>query len=306
MDVFLALFVNLLPLYVLIGIGYGAGRYFGVDRVSLANLAVFIFMPFVAFGYVAQLDLKPSYLLLPVFFFAVSALIGLPFLKIGQKIYGDSRGNLMAMCASMGNTGYFGLPIIFMLFDERVVAIYIFAMMGGSIYESTIGYFMAARGNFDTRQALIKVAKFPTLYAILAGLLFNSSGGVLPDMFIKYWEYFRGAYVVVGMMIIGIALCGLKHMVIGWRFMGGMAIGKLIAFPALFALGIWADKEIFGLFDEDIHKAILMLSIVPPAANIVVFATQMNMQPEKAATTILISTVAALFYIPLVLTLLGY
>lgn len=306
MDVFFTLFANLLPLYVLIAIGYGAGKFFGVERTSLANLAIFIFMPIVAFGYMAQLDVKPSYILLPVTFFIISSIIAVVFLNIGRTVYGDNRANLMTMCASMGNTGYFGLPVVFLLFDEKITAIYIFAMMGGTIFEATVGYYLAARGNFDVRTALMKVAKFPTLYAIAAGLLFNAGGLQLPAIFIDYWTKVQGAYVILGMMIIGIALCGLERLVIGWRFMGGAVIGKWIVFPLMFLGAIWADKNIFGLFSGDIHKAIMILSIVPPAANIVVFAAQMNLRPEKAATTILLMTLFGLIYIPAALMILGY
>ena len=75
--------------------------------------------------------------------------------------------------------------------------------------------------------------------------------------------------------------------------------------PAL-ALGfIVLDRNVIGLFNEDIYKLIAILSIVPPAANIAAFAAQLNVQPEKAATTVLIGTIFALFYIPFTIVLVG-
>jgi predicted permease len=47
------------------------------------------------------------------------------------------------------------------------------------------------------------------------------------------------------------------------------------------------------------------LSIVPTAANVAAFASQLDLVPEKAATTVLIGTVIALFYIPAMLILMG-
>jgi len=49
----------------------------------------------------------------------------------------------------------------------------------------------------------------------------------------------------------------------------------------------------------------LILSIVPPAANIAAFAAQLNVQPEKAATTVLLCTIFALFYIPFIVMISG-
>ncbi len=139
MAVFFSLLTNLLPLYILIGMGFIAARYLKVDRQSLASLAIFMFMPIVVFGFVVNLEFQPSYILLPLVIFAVSIITGLGFLWIGRKIYGDSTANLMAMCCSMGNTGYFGLPLVFLFFNEEQTAIYIFTMLGGSVYEATFG-----------------------------------------------------------------------------------------------------------------------------------------------------------------------
>lgn len=305
MEVFFTLFFNLLPLYGLIALGFIGGRYCGVDRNSLANFAIFILMPAVAIGYVAQLELQPSYLLLPLFYFALSVVVGSLFLKIGRLIYGDSRANLMALCSSMGNTGYFGLPLVLMLFDEKLIAIYIFTMMGGGIYESTMGYYIAARGQFDVRQSLIKVAKFPLLYGILFGFILNFSGVELPEQALLYWGYFKGSYIIVGMMIIGIALASVSGFKIGWRFMGAALGGKIVIMPLIVFGTIFLDKNIFNLFSNDIHNALFIMSIVPPAANVAAYASQMDIHPEKAATTVLLSTIFALFYIPAVVILMG-
>ena len=50
---------------------------------------------------------------------------------------------------------------------------------------------------------------------------------------------------------------------------------------------------------------VILITIVPPAANSVAFAAQLNIRPEKAATTVLLGTVLALFYIPAVIWLVG-
>jgi len=305
MDIFLTLFVNLLPLYGLIALGYVAGRFCGIERNSLANFAIYILMPAVGFGYIGQMDLKLSYALLPIFYFVVATIVGLGFLQIGKMVYGDSRANIIGLCASMGNTGYMGLPLALLLFDEHIVALYIFTMMGGNMYEATFGYYLAARGNFDVRQSLMKLAKFPTLYAIILGLLYNALGGEFSTQALNYLDYFKGAYVIVGMMIIGIAMTAIKRFEIGWRFIALSLSGKIILMPLLVIGAVMLDKNIWGIFSGDIHNALIIMSIVPPAANIAAFASQMNVHPEKAATTILLSTIFALFYIPLIVMVMG-
>lgn len=305
MDVFFSLLTNLLPLYILIGMGFVAARYLKVERQSLASLAIFMFMPVVVFGFVARLEFEPSFILLPLVIFAVSVITGVGFLWIGRKIYGDNTANLMAMCCSMGNTGYFGLPLVFLFFNEQQTAIYIFMMLGGSVYEATFGYYLAARGAFDVKTSLKKLVRFPALYAIAAGFLVNRLGLEPPELFWTYWAYFKGAYVCLGMMIVGAALANVQKLVFGPRFMTMVFLGKFVAWPVLIYAFVAFDRAILQWYTPDIHNLMLIMSLVPPAANIAAFAAQMNMKPEKAATTILAGTVFALVYIPAMIWLFG-
>ncbi len=288
---------------MLIAAGFFAGRFLNIDRQSLANLAVYIFSPVVIFGFVADIDLKPTYAFLPFVLYAISATVAFLFLKIGHIVYGDNRANLLAMCASMGNTGYFGLPLAMLLFDKHWLGVYMFMLVGFLLYEATIGYYIAARGQFTVRHSLLKLAKFPSIYAMAAGLAVNMANIQLPEMFYTYWTYFKGAYVVIGMMIIGAALARVEKLVVAPRFLGMAFAGKFLVWPALTFLFITMDRTIFRLFEPEIHQLLYLLSIVPPAANIAAFAAQMNLRPEKAATTILLGTIFALFYIPAMLTL---
>lgn len=305
MEIFFMLLSAILPLYVLIALGFVAGRFFEADRATLANLAIFIFMPVVVFGFVADLEFRASYIALPFIVYAVNALIGLSMLKIGRKIYHGPEANILAMAASMGNTGYFGLPLVFALFDHQHAALYIFAMLGGAVYEATIGYYIAARGRFDVKTSLLKLAKFPGLYAMALAFAFKAAEIQLGETFHTYWGYFKGAYVLSGMMLIGVALSRVKKFVIGPRFLTLAFTGKFVLWPGLIGLWIALDKAALHMFTPDIYSLMLVMAVVPPAANIVAFATQLDLVPEKAATTILIGTLVALVYIPAILVWAG-
>ena len=178
-------------------------------------------------------------------------------------------------------------------------------MLGGLFYEATVFYYLAARSAFDIRQSLIKLLKFPGLYAVGAGLLVNAVQFELPELFWTYWAHFKGAYVVMGMMIIGAALSNLEKFTFGPRFLSLVFVGKFVIWPALAYSAILLDQHMLHWFSNDIHLMIMIMAIVPPAANTVAFAAQLDLEPEKAATTILLSTLFALFYIPLIIWLLG-
>ena len=307
MDVFISIVVNLLPLYAFIALGFFSGKILKVDRKSMASLAIYIFMPIVVFGFIADMDFEPSYIALPIFLYSACVITGLGFYALGKRIYGsgDNQANLLAMCASMGNTGYLGLPLVMLFFDKEIVAIYIFMMLGVGIYEATFGYYFAARSNFSIRDSLIKLLKFPTIYAMSAGFIVNALNIEFPEMFWTNWTYVKGAYVVVGMMIIGCALAGLRKFVFDLKFVALVFSGKFLVIPLLGALFIWLDSMMFHSLTEDLRHIVILITIVPPAANIAAFAAQLDIKPEKAATTILLGTLFALFYIPAIVWLVG-
>lgn len=301
MDIFLTLLTNLLPLYALIAMGFTAGRWSGVEVKSLANLGIYVIVPVVSFGFISQLDFKAEYIALPLLFYCVQCVCALAGLKVGRRVYGDKRANLLSMLCSMGNVGYFGLPLVMLLFPPQVVAVYMFMMVSGVLFESTFGYYIAARGQYTVRDSLIKLAKFPNVYALILGLLWNASGAALPEMFLTYWGHFKGAYIVVGMMIIGAALSKLKHLVFSARFTGLALAGKVVLMPLLAFMLVSIDEHITQFYAPEIHRLFMVMALVPFAANISAFAAQLDLNPEKAATTVLIGTVAALIYIPVIL-----
>ena len=163
----------------------------------------------------------------------------------------------------------------------------------------------AARGAFDVKTSLKKLIRFPALYAIAAGFLVNQMGLEPPELFWTYWAYFKGAYVCMGMMIVGAALSNVERLVFGPRFMAFVFFGKFVAWPVLIYAFVAFDRAILQWYTPDIHNLMLIMSLVPPAANIAAFAAQMNLKPEKAATTILAGTVFALLYIPAMIWLFG-
>jgi hypothetical protein len=307
MTLFLHLLINLLPLYVLIGFGFVGGKFFRIDRLTLANLVIFIIVPVVMFGYVAQLRFDPAYLLLPFAYYGLSAVMAFGFFWIGRKVYPDSRANLLALAAAQNNSGYFGLPVIMLLFDVKWVAIYMFINLGGIFVEATIAYYIAARGAFDVRGSLRRLASYPTLYVVPVGLLYNYfAGHTLPDMVLTYWTYFKGAYVVMGMMIIGSALSQMKHFEFSWRFNSLVFLGKFVCWPLLMGAFVLLDITVLGLYGREVHTMLMLLSLMPPAANVTAFAAQFNTNPEKAATTVLAGTLFALFALPAALWLIGF
>ena len=68
-----------------------------------------------------------------------------------------------------------------------------------------------AKGSFTARQSLAMVLRLPVLYAFLLGLMLNLAGLSLPETFVSYGGQFKVAYSILGMMVIGMGLDGLRQ-----------------------------------------------------------------------------------------------
>lgn len=301
MEIFTLLAANIFPLYILIAFGYIAGRWLDVNLHSMAIIAIYILAPLVNLGGMMQLKFDATVLLLPVIMFFTSGLIGTIYYKTAPLGWKDTTANLISLASVSGNTGYFGLPVILALFDVKYAAIYMIMNIGLTISELTTGYYFGARGHGDVKQAMMKVLKLPVIHAVWIGLLLNALGAELSPVMTRYWNYATGAWVFVGMMLIGVALGKQERLELDFRLMRWLFSARFIAWPLAGAAIIAADSIYFHLFEPTIYKMIAVFSAVPLAGNLVAYATNLNLHPERAAAAVLTSTFLALFTIPLAL-----
>jgi predicted permease len=299
-----ALVSAILPLYLMIALGYIAGRYLHVSAQQIAGIVIYLIVPVVFFGAVATTPLNPEYLLLPVIAFAMSACMALLMYAVARHLFPDATANLIGQASCTANTGYFGVPLFLSLQPEHTLGVYLLAIIGISISEATLGYYIIARGHFTAREAVRKLLRLPLLYACAAGLVANLVVTSWPEALSKTLLQFRGAYVVLGMMMIGVGLSNLKVLKVEARFLTVLFFQKFVLWPLLAVGIILLDRLGPHLLDPLATRVILTFSLVPLAANTVAFAAQLRVHPEKAAAAVLISTVVALGYLPLAFGLL--
>lgn len=299
------LFFNILPLCALIWLGYFAGKRFKVEPQTLASLAIFIFAPIVMFGAVARLDLEPAYLALPVVVFAICAAITFASYGLARQVFSGTLPNFIGMASSSGNTGYFGLPIVIALLGTDAAGIYLLMNLAFVFTESTIGYYVGARGQYDVRQSFRRLAQLPNLYAVLLALLWNVAGLPFPELAVTWWQKAAGAWSILGMMLIGVILSQAGKIEIHLSVLAWLGTVKFLVWPALtygFAL---LDSAWLGWYGRDVHVMLLIMGVVPLAGNLSAFATLLGLRSGEAALATVVSTLFAAIYIPMAFWILS-
>ena len=297
-DLVTLLIVNIVPLYILIALGFISGKWLEVNLPSMATIAIYILAPMVNFGALAQMDFTPEYMALPFVIFCISTLVGLISYNLAHKIWKNNMANLIGMGSVTGNTMYFGLPVALALLEPEWIGIYALMNLGLFINEVGLGYFFGARGQATLKGALLKVIKLPVIHAIWIGLLYNFSGLELSDTFLRYWNYAIGAWVLIGMMIIGVALSKQSKLDVDVKLLTSMFIPKFILWPLLGFAVILADITYFQAFSREVYLMLAIMCAVPLAGNLVAYAATLKLHPEKAAAAVLISTILACISVP--------
>ena len=300
------LLMKIFPIYINIVLGYFSTKFLDVKRESVASILIYILGPIVVFSATLSVKINMSILFLPVFFYIFCSVLAFVSLYAFKKSWNDPTGNILAFSAGTGNTGYFGITLAIIFFPPYLADIYIFTVLASFLYESTTGFYVTAKGNFTVKESFNKMLKLPILYAFILGIALNLLGVGIPDVVSSYTAQFKGAYGILGMMMVGMGLMGLKKgSDLDIKFISITFILKFIFWPLAILGVIYIDREFFMFLNEELYKVMFLFAIVPLAGNTVTYAVLLNAKPEKASFTVLISTIVSIIYIPIVLALYG-
>jgi len=290
---------KLIFLGFLVLVGYVLGRLVTVNQQTISSLLIYVIAPVVFFQGMLVMPLEPKYFLLPLLFFCLGSLMALFAQWIGQYFWKDNTKNIFAFTAGTGNTGYFGIPVATALLGDIGAGLSILATVGFTLYENTVGYFLTARGSYSAKDSLLRVIKLPFLYALIAGLIVNYF--IADESATKFAEHlspFVQTYSLLGMMMVGMVLANVAFEDFDGVLLGWCLFIRFIAWPLIMGGIIFLDFYVLHLLDIQTLVIMALMSVVPLAANTVVFAVQLQAQPKKMAMVVMISIVVAMIIIP--------
>ncbi|MCG6658898.1 AEC family transporter [Halomonas campisalis] len=288
------------PLWTLlgfVGLGWLAARRLAIDPRPIATLLIYLIAPLTFFRGLLLGGPTPEYLLLTAALFAFCSLIALVIGRLTRRFFAPQESALLAFSAGTGNTGYFGLPVAMILLPPEGVTLYLFCILGVTLYEFTVGFYLSARGQFSVRQSLAKIVRLPLVYAFLAALLASGLDLPMPEALMDGLAVFPATYTLLGMMIIGMTLGRVSLHEVDARFISACVAVRFGLWPLLALAAVLALQAVTPLAPE-LALALLLLGVVPMAANVVVVAMELAIRPAKGALAVLVTTLAAPLLIP--------
>jgi hypothetical protein len=282
---------NLLPIFIVIGVGVILNRTLKPDVKSLSTISFYLFVPALIFSGLVRSDVTgeergqiAAFALL-----AAAAMFALGWLIARALHWPEKRQRALLLCVVLMNTANFALPVIESAFGAEAEAR---AMIYVAVNASLAGSFgvAIAAGGGDLREMAGRLLKIPLLYATVIAIVLNILGVELSDQLMRPIDLAAGAGIPVMLLVLGIQLdqsaAELRgHLpLILTASITRLVIGPILAMAAL--------APITGVTGAA-YAASVMETSMPTSVTSVVLAVQYDLEPDGVAGTVFFSTLAS-------------
>lgn len=305
MELFQQLSLQISPIYVLILLGILANRVLKVPKLPISILLIYLVTPFVVFRGALTVPFTLSNLSIPLLWTSVAYIISLLSFQFSKWIWGEKSAvkNIMGLMNGASNTGYFGLPVALIVLGDQAFGYCVLIIMGNILFEYSLGYYLLARGRHSHRESLRKLLRVPNIYAFALGLVCNYCGMEISPEVEVFFGYFKSCFTLFGMMLIGMGIASMPRFVFDVQFISFGLVFKFLVWPLFVFSFVHVDEHYFHWLNSPmVYDCLKIISLVPLPANAVAFSTELKLYPEKVAVAVLLSTLLALFFIPLALS----
>ncbi|MGH1576655.1 AEC family transporter [Planktotalea sp.] len=302
----LDIFLQTLPFFAVIALGYGAGRTGFFTQEATAFLTKFVFyfaLSAMLFRFAANLPLSEVWngRLVGAYLWGTAFVYGIATIVALLRKQGMRRTAIEAQCAVIGNTGFLGVPMLVLLLGEQAIGPVMLALaVDLVVFSSLIVILMsiANEGRFDLsifKTIGLGLLKNPMVVSMVLGLSWSATGAALPTPVNAFVTLLGDAATPGALFAIGASLAGKsteRLEVALW-----LSFCKLILHPAFVAIA-----AIF-LFPLDPYSAgvIIAAAALPVAGNVYMLAQHFNVAPQRVSAAILVSTAISIVTVSLVI-----
>lgn len=303
------IFLQTLPFFLLIGVGYlaAASGFFSEDASAALTRFVFYFaLSAMLFRFSANLNFGDVYdARFMLVYLCATALVYLIANAVAHwRGLPIAEGAVEAQCAVIGNIGFLGIPMLALIMGEAAVG-YIMMMLAVDLLvfgTLIVVLITGSRGGTSALKALPAVLKGivanPMLVSIFLGFTWSAMGWPIPRPVNEFLGYLGAAATPGALFAIGASLAGRsteRIAVASW-----LGFSKLVLHPAAVAaaLLVWPVEPFAA-------AVMIASSALPTAGNIFMVASHYRVAPQRVSATILVSTAGSILSVSLVLAWLA-
>lgn len=302
----LPILLKTLPFFALIGVGYWAGRVRIFPPEAVAWLTKFVFyfaLSAMLFRFAANLSLAEIFDL-PFVLAYLSATTLVYLIAMGVALFrkrGLEEAAMEAQCATSGNTGFLGVPMLVVLLGPAAAGPVLMVLTVDMVVFSSLitliitGARGGALGLHTLRTLAVGWLRNPMVVSIVLGLIWSGLALPVPAPVNEFLALLGGAATPGALFAIGASLAGRGAERLGVA--GWLSFAKLVLHPLAVAVAaLW-------LFPVDRAAAGVMIAAasLPVAGNVYILAQHYGVAPQRVSTAILISTAVSILTVTAVI-----
>lgn len=303
------IFLQTLPFFALIGLGFGAGRtgFFTAEATAYLTKFVFYFaLSAMLFRFSANLSIG-GILDWPFVFAYLWGTLFVYLIVTGVALLrkrGIEEAAVEAQCAVIGNVGFLGIPMLVLLLGEQAIGPVMLVLAVDLIVFGSLIVILIT-GSRDGRMSLgvlrtvgLGLLKNPMIVSISLGLIVSGLGLPIPKPANEFLSILGAAATPGALFAIGASLASKsaeKVAVAGW-----LSFSKLILHPAAVAFAA------LFMFPVAPYAAGVMIAAaaLPVAGNVYILAQHYGVAPARVSASILISTALSVFTVSAAIALI--
>lgn len=294
----LEIFLETVPFFAVIALGYAAGRTRFFTEEATAYLTKFVFyfaLSAMLFRLAANLSLgevfDPDLVL--AYFVGTAAIYLVATLVAAIRRRGIEEAAVEAQCAVIGNVGFLGIPMLTLLLGEHAVAVVMQVLAVDLIVFGSL-IVVLITGSRDGRVSpailgtvALGLLKNPMIVSISLGLAWSATALPIPGPVNEFLGLLGAAATPGALFAIGASLASKSAE--RFRVAAWLSFAKLFLHPAAVAL-----VAIFLIPVEPVTAGVMVAAAaLPVAGNVYIIAQHYNVAPQRASAAILLSTIAS-------------
>ena len=291
------------PLFTLIGCGYVLGRRRRVDTESLADVALYVCVPFLLFSALVRHPITGVAAAQVLAWQAGMYLLSTPVIWLLAHALSWDRPTRSAVTLSIPtvNVASYGVPVVLFALGDEALSIVMLLFVYGNVFASSLGVYIAAGGRQRPQQALSSVFKLPLIYTAALAIGINAWGLPIPEWMLSTSDLIGKAGPILAIVLLGVQVSRIRvdseqKVVLGGAILAKISIGPLIGVGLTFLIGAQGA----------VRDVLLICSCLPTAINALVLTTRFNARPELLGGILIGSTLWSPLNLMAVLYWLGH
>ncbi|MBM6551540.1 AEC family transporter [Marinomonas ostreistagni] len=310
----LEMLLTIAPVFTLMMLGFVCVRTRLVNDDSIAGMAklvLYVTLPALIFSTLAKMEpsdvFNGHYILAFTLASFMSMGIGL-LMTVGLLKRHKLEGALKAAGMTCSNSGFFGFPVMLLVFDDPPTAAFAMTLMAENAI--VLPFIFALLSYFSSREEGVglgktlwstakRLAKNPLVIAVVSGMIFSQFHLGLPLVADRVLMMLSGASATLALIVLGGSLVGtsLKGNVAD---ISAISLGKLIVHPSCMALCMWLVPGI----DDNLRLGAVVLAAVPMMSIYPIIGSQYGYR-AFCASTLLVTTLLSFLTLSILLALLN-